>query len=329
MSAPSSPVPGTSYAAVFFVPAGVLLGLTLLTSIARFYSRWHPTRLLRWDDYTLAFALVPQLLTVAWFIIVAAMYSYGRGVVGNPEPLSIVGPLGATVGVLWFWSMNVIRISMCLMILRLKDSRRWKGPLWSLIAVQVALALSATVVNLCYCRPLSAAWESDPDAVCLKPSQMKAFAYTYNAFNIASDLILSLMPLAFIFKMHRLITEKILIGCLMAAGLLASVFGILRLVILLAKFGQDIAWMQVKTDLLCGLELMVATLAASLPCLKAPIHRVLRRLGFLHSSTTDASSSSFLARMTFGSHFRRQIGELPLADSSGGPDDKRMNIGMA
>lgn len=108
------------------------------------------------------------------------MYSYGRGVVGNPEPLSIVGPLGATVGVLWFWSMNVVRISMCLMILRLKDSRRWKGPLWSLIAVQVALALSATAVNLCYCRPLSAAWESDPDAVCLKPSQMEAFAYTYN-----------------------------------------------------------------------------------------------------------------------------------------------------
>jgi hypothetical protein len=69
---------------------------------------------------------------------------------------------------------------MCLMILRLKDSRRWKYPLWSLIAVQIGMIISATSINLAYCRPLSAAWEPNLDAVCLEPWQMEVFAYTYN-----------------------------------------------------------------------------------------------------------------------------------------------------
>lgn len=69
---------------------------------------------------------------------------------------------------------------MCLMILRLKDSKRWKYPLWILIAVQIGLILAATCVNLAYCRPISAAWEAHPGAVCLEPWQMEAFAYTYN-----------------------------------------------------------------------------------------------------------------------------------------------------
>ncbi|KAH7150606.1 hypothetical protein DER46DRAFT_464259, partial [Fusarium sp. MPI-SDFR-AT-0072] len=288
------------------IPSSILLALALLTSITRLYTRCRPKCLLRWDDYTLVFAL---LLLIVWYAIVATLYSYGRGVVGYAQPASIVGPLGATCGVLWFWSMNMVRISMCLMILPLKDSRRWKYPLWSLIAVQIGMIISATSINLAYCRPLSAAWEPNPDAVCLEPWQMEVFAYTYNAFNIASDLILSLIPLAFIVKMHRRMREKILIGCLMAAGLLASVFGVLRFLTILTQFqDRNMAWSQTKTDILCGLEVMVAIIAASLPCLKAPTERTLRHFGLLHSSTNiDASPQSFLDEMAFGDHIRRQI----------------------
>jgi len=112
--------------------------------------------------------------------------------------------------------------------------------------------------------------------------------------------------------------EKILIGCLMAAGLLASVFGVLRFLTILTQFqDRNMAWSQTKTDILCGLEVMVAIIAASLPCLKAPTERTLRHFGLLHSSTNiDASPESFLDEMAFGDHIRRQIEELPLAHRS-------------
>ncbi|KAF5844130.1 hypothetical protein GGP41_001043 [Bipolaris sorokiniana] len=304
-----------SDAATFLIPGGILLGIAILTSVARFYSRYRPEWLLRWNDYVLAFSL---LLTIAWFALVVAMYSYGRVIV-DPRQASIIGPLAVANGVIWFCAMNMIRISMCLMILRLKDSRRWKWPLWSLIAVQIAMILSATSVNLAYCRPISAAWEANPDAVCLKPWQMKAYAYTYNSFNIASDFTLSLIPLAFIAKMHRPKSEKILIGFLMATGLIASVFGVLRLVILLGSFqDQGMIGMAVRSDLLCGLELMVAIIAASLPCLKAPTQRVLHHFGVLHSSSTSASYECF-EQISVDSHIRRQIEELSLTQFGSSP----------
>src|SRR4051794_30319093 len=104
--------------------------------------------------------------------------------------------------------------------------------------------------------------------------------------------------------MHRARSEKILIGFLMATGLFASVFGVLRIVILLGYFqDRDMVWMAVRSDLLCGLELMIATIAASLPCLKAPTQRVLHHFGVLRSSSTVAC----VEQVSFGSHVRRQI----------------------
>lgn len=117
--------------------------------------------------------------------------------------------------------------------------------------------------------------------------------------------------------------EKALIGFLMAAGILASVFGVLRLIILLHQFqNRNMAWLEVVTDLLCGLELMVATIAASLPCLKAPTQRLLYHFGLLSSSSEiDASPDSFLDHMAFGDHIRRQIDDLPLTHLSDGPNE--------
>jgi len=96
----------------------------------------------------------------------------------------------------------------------------------------------------------------------------------------------------------------------MATGLLASVFGVLRLCILLGGFeDREVAWMQVKTDLLCGLEMMVAIIAASLPCLKAPTQRLLYRFSVIHSSPTIDSHRCF-EQVTLDSHIRHQIEEL-------------------
>lgn len=60
MTNTSSPVSGTSYAAIFLIPGSILMGISILTSIARFYSRYRPEWLFRWDDYVLVFALVSQ-----------------------------------------------------------------------------------------------------------------------------------------------------------------------------------------------------------------------------------------------------------------------------
>ena len=103
----------------------------------------------------------------------------------------------------------------------------------------------------------------------------------------------------------------------MATGLLATIFAALRLFMFLGHFqDQGMVRIAVRGDLLCGLELMVATIAASLPCLKAPTQRVLHHFGVLHSSSTIAC----VEQMSFDSHFRDQVEELPLKHFGGSHD---------
>ena len=126
--------------------------------------------------------------------------------------------------------------------------------------------------------------------------------------------------------MRRPKSEKILIGCLMATGLFASVFGVLRLVMLLGDFqDRGMVWLQVRSDLLCGIELMVATIAASLPCLKGPTERVLNRFG-VHLSSHAAHPDRY-EQITFDSLDKRRIDELPLTnfDSS---TNKSQDLGV-
>lgn len=123
------------------------------------------------------------------------------------------------------------------------------------------------------------------------------------------------MPLKFIWGMHRSRLEKVLLNCLMAAGLMATSASIARVVIVLGHLGPQSAKFLAINDILWGVELTIGLTAASLPCLKAPVHQMLLRLGiFHHKNAADASPESFLGHMSHGSHILRQINGIALQE---------------
>lgn len=128
-------------------------------------------------------------------------------------------------------------------------------------------------------------------------------------FTIASDLVLSLLPVTFLRSLNRPLHEKVLIGCLMGAGLGATGVAIARLFLIMGYLGKGGPSVNMLQDILWGLELTVGVLAASVPTLKAPVHRVLRRWGVLRGEPTSSNMSpnSFLDNMTNGSHFTHQM----------------------
>lgn len=111
-------------------------------------------------------------------------------------------------------------------------------------------------------------------------------------FTIASDFILSLLPVTFIRTLRRSLYEKILIGCLMGAGMGATGIAIARLFLIMGYLGKGpTAMVNVEQDILWGLELTIGVLTASIPPLKAPMQRLLVSWGVLHSNHgTDMSS---------------------------------------
>lgn len=108
------------------------------------------------------------------------MYHHGRGIEGfAPDPWTM-GPLVVADGVLWVWGLCMIRISVALMLLRLKESRWWKSALWIVIGIQACMLIVGTTMHLVMCRPLSARWAPGPDAVCIPPPKFMIYGYVYS-----------------------------------------------------------------------------------------------------------------------------------------------------
>jgi len=108
------------------------------------------------------------------------MYHYGRGIQGfAPDPW-FVGPLVAADGVLWVWALCVIRISVALMLLRLKESRWWKSTLSTIMVIQMCMIIVGTTMHLVICRPISARWAPTPASVCIPPPKFQIYGYAYS-----------------------------------------------------------------------------------------------------------------------------------------------------
>ncbi|KAM7203310.1 hypothetical protein V8F33_002301 [Rhypophila sp. PSN 637] len=316
MSAPPPPPPsvdqgyhaGDRLDAIPLASVGTLLGIATITTALRIYWRTKPIWRIGADDITLVFALA---LTISWYGVDVAMYHHGRGLEGAVPDAWTMGPLIVADGVLWVWGLCIIRISVALLLLRLKESRWWKSVLWTVIGVQICMLIVGTTMHLVMCRPLSARWAPTPTANCIAPPKFMIYGYVYSAFTIASDLTLSLLPITFIHSLTRPVHEKVLISCLMAAGLAATGVAIARLFLIMGyvPVGTRGPVVNMVQDLLWGFELTIGILTASMPTLKAPVHRVLLSWGLLpgSKSSSDMSPESFLDHLTNGSHVTRQM----------------------
>lgn len=81
---------------------------------------------------------------------------------------------------LWLWGINVIRISVALMLLRLKDSLAWKCTLWTIVGAQVCMLIVGTTMHLVMCQPISGRWTSVPVAKCIPPADFMIYGYVYS-----------------------------------------------------------------------------------------------------------------------------------------------------
>jgi hypothetical protein len=96
----------------------------------------------------------------------------------------------------------------------------------------------------------------------------------------------------------------------MAAGLAATGVAVARLFLIMGYLGKPGSPSNnMLSDILWGLELTIGILTASVPTLKAPIHRLLLDCGMMqdNSAASDRSPESFLDQLTQGSHFTRQM----------------------
>jgi hypothetical protein len=134
----------------------ILLGLALLTYGLRMYSRMVPYWNLKWDDHTMTCAVA--FTVVNWAVnLDIQVITQGR----NPTSLVMAErllKLGYVSRHLWLWSVTFIKVSVALMMLRIKQTRRWQIGISMLVATLLVMGFVQLIGLLIQCRPLNKNW---------------------------------------------------------------------------------------------------------------------------------------------------------------------------
>jgi hypothetical protein len=222
--------------------------------------------------------------------------------------------------VVFYWAITIIKVSVALLLIRLRPTRGWKIFLYSTITLLVLVVMTQTLFQFTQCRPFSIYW--DPRVAfrpgglkCLPLSAINTVLVANSSIHVITDLVLSFVPITFIRKLQRPRAEKIFLSILMGLGLFASAFSILRTLGLRTFGSRDFFRGNVMPMLWAMLETEVALIAATAPTLRSFMHRCLVRagryfydeesetqirgklveLGFLNSGEGSENGMSFIA----------------------------------
>lgn len=185
--------------------------------------------------------------------------------------------------VIWYWDIALAKLSVALLLMRLKPTRAWRIFLWTVMGILILTATLQTFFQFLQCRPFRVYW--DPSVFrtgvrCVPQRVVTGNIIAGSSVHVLVDLIFSFIPITFIRKLHRPRGEKIFLGVLMGLGLFASSFAILRTVGLQAFYKErDILRASVMPTIYATLELEVALIAATMPTLKSFMQRSLIAIG--------------------------------------------------
>ena len=232
----------------------VLLVLSLATFALRIWVRTKKVVLLGWDDAAITLAMLLSCAcwgtNLAMSIMTGGRHTWYIGL----EALAHTARVSFAFVILWLWAVSMVKISVCLMLLRIKpQSRAWLIGLWLLIGLLASLAVAITACYLLQCKPVEANWDFKyllEPGHCWTLDQFLSFTYAFSSESavwrassgildltlagifVLTDLICALLPVAFIWRINRPLREKITLCVIMGLGLLASCCGIMKMILL-------------------------------------------------------------------------------------------------
>ncbi|PVH94435.1 hypothetical protein DM02DRAFT_479275, partial [Periconia macrospinosa] len=259
-----------------------LMVLSIALIAARLWSRARPTWKLRADDWTILAGLI---LAIVQYGIICASVLYGLGrralFVSFARRRTSLHLLFVSQ-VFWYWSLTLIKLSVALLLLRLKHTKRWRVFLSILMGIIISAAVVQTVFQFVQCRPFSVYWDprlfsssqrgrgGGQKATCFEIRVINGNIIAFSTLQVALDIVFSFIPMTFIRKLHVPRREKIFMCVLMGLGVFASVAAIVRTLVLQANYASDDVFRtNVGIALWALIEQHFAIIAATMPTLKS------------------------------------------------------------
>ncbi|KAL0935585.1 uncharacterized protein CTRU02_210176 [Colletotrichum truncatum] len=240
--------------------AAVLTGFLIITTGLRLWVRT-ANRKLGWDDCTIILAGLTAIIRFA-FCVKQAQHGNGRHrVYLSDYDYMMINMYGWYGQVFLFISVAFLKVSICLLILRIKDTKTLKILLYILMAGVLITNFGIVIILMAECHPVGF-WRGK-SATCW-PTEIRIYSiYATIAYSVLTDLICSLLPLAVVWNVKMPPKTKLSVCFLMGLGLAATGFGIARA----ASLGistTDLSWVYCIAGIWSNLELFLGIIAANL-----------------------------------------------------------------
>ena len=218
---------------VLLIPAAFFIVPSVITTVLRLWARRNSLGL---DDWTI---LIAALLTIVLntLSIVGVKHGKGRHVCAlDDESIAAIGRYSWVNQIILFWALFFIKISVCLLVLRVKSTAvlRWASGL--ITALMFTSTIVACAGLLAECKPVSAYWNRSSGecraptfriysiwvqagmSVVLVKTQIVVQADILPAISVLTDLVCSLLPFPILWSLQLSPRKKIAVGVLMALG---------------------------------------------------------------------------------------------------------------
>ncbi|EPE30312.1 hypothetical protein GLAREA_13035 [Glarea lozoyensis ATCC 20868] len=287
-TAPVGPDVNLSYQ--YLIPCGILAVISFGLCAARIFTRCRPVFDLRLSDYLIIGAEICSFFGYVT-IVVATAYGWGRQSYYVPvESVEKSLQAGFAVQILWTHGITLVRFSIAFSLLPLSQNRFWKAILYILIGLQVVLYVGWMNIMIFKCLPVRGNWQRTIHMKCWPRKYTTNAAWCSAPIFIIMDLTMALMPIRLIRSLNRPRSEKILVGALMALGILTTATVGAKMSAFPSVYKGDPLQGTVISSLLAKLEEQVGIICACLPTLKGPAERLLIRIGvsfggFQHTMT--------------------------------------------
>lgn len=193
----------------------------------------------------------------------------------------------------WAWATGLVKISIACMLLKFQQSRKWRVFVYAIILLNIFFICWLGIANIFNCTPIASQWDTalrKKGQKCWSRSVRNATPYINLSCCVASDVILSLVPLTFLRKVRRPLREKIVIAVLMGLGIVASCFSITRIVAQKkTNLFTDPSSLAIFSGIVTCLEVQTSLIAACIPMLRSSANRWLHRIGVWRVSTHSHS----------------------------------------
>ncbi|KAI8669984.1 hypothetical protein NCS56_00802200 [Fusarium sp. Ph1] len=241
----------------------MLLIITTVVVVLRLWTRYAILNQLGADDFL---ALISLLVVIGCGIAIILETRYGLGKHVSPDILK-TAPLYLkhfyVAVVLYSASLLFIKLTFLLHYYRLLAIQGMKKVYQAAIAIVGSWALSQVLLGIFVCQPIHGFWDKTVDAKCI-PNQPQW--YINAAGNIATDVMVFLLPVPVIRSLRLPRTQKFILAGIFSLGFFTVILSAIRIEYL-QEF-EDFTWKHVESNLWSMAELTSALICACLPTLR-------------------------------------------------------------